>query len=721
MDDKGAGGSSSRPSRRFLSLGTKLGLGTLFVVLVASVLVFVQLVQRDRESLVAAKRTAADMVADLFAASLGAPLDFGDEDAVKSGLDNLGQNHEVSYAAVWQGESPTPLKQLHEGAASPERPKEPLTVVKEDRVECVRKVVGGEGKQVGLAVVHLSLASENATYRSNRQRIFILCLTLGVFTMALLIALSRRLIVRPLETLLHATQDIERGKRVERIATGTNDEIGRLAIAFDRMNRAIFEREQQLAEAHHDLRELFDHMRQAILVFGPEGLVERTASKQAAQVFGSDDLTGKRVQDLLYPDAGSWDAELRAFEDWRGLAFGIEGERWQDLEALAPHDARIGSGGSERVLTLEFRPIVADGVVSRVMLLASDETEKRKLEREFAEQGERHARQMAVMRRLVSGGGRQLVAFLETARSRMKSADELLADKTSITTDEVEKVFRHLHTLKGEARAFELEELASLLEGLEERLVDLRERAKEAPASLEAAGPDLRSGFGSAVELLDRAENMLIEASPQGRAVLDQVTVSRLDLAKLVEVAEKHGGEVKKRAEALITPRFGEIATHLVDQGPGWAKTEQKDVRVEIDGRDVGVSGELGRVLGGVLTHLVRNAIAHGIEKTGVVLLQARAGEREGVPIISIEDDGIGVPDEGLLAQAAERKTPLSYAQTSFRPTDSDSQSPLAGRGVGLAAVTEDLARANYAIWVEHREPRGTRFVLKPRPAGVGK
>ena len=39
--------------------------------------------------------------------------------------------------------------------------------------------------------------------------------------------------IQPLETLLHATKDIERGKRVERIATGTNDEIGRrLGMAY---------------------------------------------------------------------------------------------------------------------------------------------------------------------------------------------------------------------------------------------------------------------------------------------------------------------------------------------------------------------------------------------------------------------------------------------------------------------------------------------------------
>jgi chemotaxis protein histidine kinase CheA len=321
---------------------------------------------------------------------------------------------------------------------------------------------------------------------------------------------------------------------------------------------------------------------------------------------------------------------------------------------------------------------------------------------------------------------------LETARERVRAADALLAERTSISGDDVEKVFRHLHTLRGEARAFELEELASLLEGLEERLVELRDLAKEAPASLEAAGPDLRSGFGSALELLDRAETMLIEASPQGRAVLDQVTVSRTELAKLIEVAEKQGGAVKQAAHALVTPRFGEIATRLAEQAPGWAVSEAKRVGLEIDGRDLGVAGELGRVLGGVLTHLVRNAIAHGIEApeerksagkpdVGLVLLQARAGEKEGAPIISVEDDGAGIADDTLLAKAADEETPLSYVATnSFRPAGAEAQSGLAGRGVGMAAVTEDLARANYAIWVELREPHGTRFVLKPRPSPTG-
>ncbi len=709
----------SKPSGRFISIGTKLGLGMLVVVLVASVLVFIQLVQRDRESLVAAKRTAADMVADLFAASLKAPLDFGDEDAVKAELDNLGQNREVSYAAVWQGDAPRALAELHTSAPGAGRPAAPGTTVTVDRVECVRSVLGGEGKQVGLAVVHFSLASENAAYQKNRQRIFILCLILGLGTMALLIALTRRQIVQPLEALLRATRDIERGQRGGQVATGHNDEIGRLATAFDRMNAAIFEREQQLAEAHHDLRELFDHMRQAILVFGPEGIVEKTASKQAARVFGSDDLAGQRVQELLYPEAGGWDAELRAFEAWCGLAFDIDLESWERVEPLAPRDVRIGPTGSEHVLSLEFRPIVSGSKVERVMLLAIDETEKRRLQREVVEQGERHARQMAVMRRLVSGGGRQLVTFLETARTRVGRADRLLTDREHITAVDVEKLFRHVHTLKGEASAFELEELASLLDGLEERLVELRERAKEADASLESAGPDLRSGFGSALELLNRAEQMLIEASPQGRAVLDQVTVSRTDLAKLLEMAEGLGGKFRQAAQALVTPRFAEIAERLVEQAPGWAEEQKLELSVEIDGHDVHVSGELGRVLGGVLTHLVRNSIAHGLKdaKTGLVLLRAEASD--GSPIISVEDDGGGVP-EGALAQAAENKTPLAYAGTeSFRPAGSESGS-LSGRGVGLTAVVEDLARADYALYVERRTPRGTRFVLRPRSKAGG-
>jgi hypothetical protein len=90
-----------RQSSRIVSIGTKLALATIAVLSVASALLFVELTGRERQSLVRAKETAADMVADLLAASLSAPLDFADADAIGKELDEVRATPIVTCAAAW--------------------------------------------------------------------------------------------------------------------------------------------------------------------------------------------------------------------------------------------------------------------------------------------------------------------------------------------------------------------------------------------------------------------------------------------------------------------------------------------------------------------------------------------------------------------------------------------------------------------------------------------
>jgi hypothetical protein len=86
---------------RLVSIGWKLGLAVVVVVTTAMAVAFFHFTAREKAGLVDAKQQAAEMVADLFAASLRAPLDFVDEGAVKSELDNLRQNRDVIEASVW--------------------------------------------------------------------------------------------------------------------------------------------------------------------------------------------------------------------------------------------------------------------------------------------------------------------------------------------------------------------------------------------------------------------------------------------------------------------------------------------------------------------------------------------------------------------------------------------------------------------------------------------
>ena len=75
-----------------------------------------------------------------------------------------------------------------------------------------------------------------------------------------------------------------------------------------------------------------------------DGIVRGAQSRQAAEVFENDELRGADVKKLLYPDAGAWDAELKAFEQWVALAFEAGAEAWDEVAKLAPPSVRLGAG-----------------------------------------------------------------------------------------------------------------------------------------------------------------------------------------------------------------------------------------------------------------------------------------------------------------------------------------------------------------------------------------
>ena len=158
-------------------------------------------------------------------------------------------------------------------------------------------------------------------------------------------------------------------------------------------------------------------------------------------------------------------------------------------------------------------------------------------------------------------------------------------------------------------------------------------------------------------------------------------------------------------------------------------------MHLDVEGREVRLPPRLARVLGGVLTHLVRNAVAHGIEPPparvesgkppgGTIRIAAIAGDAGAAgPTIVVEDDGRGLDVDAI----AERATQLGMEVTG-RSRRSLSElvfvaglstraeaGALAGRGVGLGAVREDLERVGYEVEVASEPGKYTRFTMKPR------
>jgi HPt (histidine-containing phosphotransfer) domain-containing protein/HAMP domain-containing protein/anti-sigma regulatory factor (Ser/Thr protein kinase) len=728
----GAEGGSSRSVT--ISIGTKLALATVLVLGVVSVVLFVELADRERQSLVRAKETAAAMLADLFSASLSAPLDFADSEAVEKEIDEVRASSIVTCAAVWQeGQGGVAGERIASGPPECVGTLVPETTsmarVYDDRIVVSRVVLGRSATPVGLASVVFSLVPENTAYKASRLRILGLSLALAGGTATLLILIARSQIVSPLRTITAAAVRMREGDRSARVDFTSGDEIGVLAGAFNAMGSAVADREASLQAVTLSLRELFDHMRQAICAFGPDAIVHGAASAQAKRLFARADLEGQSIRDLLYGHEGKDAVDARAFDEWVSLAFSLAPDHWSDLDELAPKLAVLRrEGGEEIPLELEFRPVARGDKIERVMLLATDVSDKRRLERAVQTKDAEHARRMAAMRRLIAGGSQVFLGFIEAARQRVATCIAALGPRpTRLETHDIDEMFRHVHTIKGEARSFELPEVESIASLLEADLDGVRGRLRHDASSLTAAEHAVLAG--RLVELekaIARGSEVFVAASPIGRAALEQVTVQRSDLTALLELAQGRDEALREVAGRLSARPFGESAASLADNAPSWAELEGKQLRVSVEGREVGVPPGLAKVLGGVLTHLVRNAIAHGIEapadreragKPQEGTLKLQASERDGRLEITVEDDGGGIDAAAIAAKAKElglAPSPAGSLETMFAAglTTAQSGAALAGRGVGLGAARSDLEGAGYTLRVETELGRFTRFTL---------
>jgi two-component system, chemotaxis family, sensor kinase CheA len=721
-----------------ISIGTKLALSISGVLAIVAIAAGLELVENSREQLVEGKRTATTMVVDLFAASVAPALDFGDVDSMQTEVEKLAANPDVDQASLWDASDSTPVVKYSRRAerAIVVRPMEASTVVGPEAIRLARTLTAPDGTPLGSLVVVFSLAPENARFAESRVRILGLTGLFAVLTGLIMVALSRRIVVTPIMDLARAARKLEQGEWRD-VAVKSGDELGRLGTAFNAMASAIVEREQRLAELNGRLQELLDHMRQAIVVFDASGTLDAVRSRQAEVLFEGATSESVRVQDLLYPnEEGSVDAV--AFEEWISVAFSMPPDAWEEVAELAPREVVVGlQGGGERTLALDFRPIRENGSLMRVMMLATDETEKRRLERAVKAQDEEHGRQMAAMRRLVAGGGQLLVTVLDRARERLLHCEGLVGgDGGKLELGLVEQLFQHAHSVKGEARAFDLVVLEAEAAELEDYLAILRGRLREhQDLRIEDVREAIAARTGATRQAVDAAAEMLVRASPIGAAILEQVTVQRRDVVSLLELAGDRDDDLGRAISRVASRPFGESLLGLLDSVPRWAEREDKRVRVEVEGRDVLIPPDLARVLPDVLTHLVRNALAHGIEtglerkelgkhEVGVIVAECRASQRG--PIIVVADDGGGVdtdqvlaarrvlsPREGEWDERSERGRVLDYLFEDGLTT-AESARPLAGRGVGLGAVRADLASIGYAVRMESSQGRGTRVVIEP-------
>ncbi|MDX2169780.1 MAG: ATP-binding protein [Deltaproteobacteria bacterium] len=218
------------------------------------------------------------------------------------------------------------------------------------------------------------------------------------------------------------------------------------------------------------------------------------------------------------------------------------------------------------------------------------------------------------------------------------------------------------------------------------------------------------AGFSVAAHALDEAESLL--DAVRGAAA-DLPAPGGLDALR--RVVARVRGEVGSGA-AQSTPGTLAVLWPLLARATAEAAaSERKFVALETLGGECAVGGVTLTALRGVLLHLVRNAVAHGIEppaaraavgkpRVGRVVVDAEGDD--GVLLLSVADDGRGL-DRTAIAHVAGGDEPAEAAVLRSGVSTRGAADALAGRGVGLDAVAHAISALGGDLSIESRDGAG--------------
>jgi two-component system chemotaxis sensor kinase CheA len=164
------------------------------------------------------------------------------------------------------------------------------------------------------------------------------------------------------------------------------------------------------------------------------------------------------------------------------------------------------------------------------------------------------------------------------------------------------------------------------------------------------------------------------------------------------------------------------------------ARQCNREVDLELSGQETDLDKGILDAIAEPLTHLVRNAVSHGIEpaaersasgKSPRGTIRLHAFHQGNQVVVEVSDDGRGIDankvrDKAIqlgivTAEEAARFTEAETLELIFRPgfTTAEQVTEVSGRGVGMDIVQSVLNRLKATIHIETRLGQGTKFRLK--------
>lgn len=244
-------------------------------------------------------------------------------------------------------------------------------------------------------------------------------------------------------------------------------------------------------------------------------------------------------------------------------------------------------------------------------------------------------------------------------------------------------------------------------------------------------GATIRVDLDRVDRLIDLVGELVINQSmlaqrvmEAGIARLSDVAVGLDDLEHLTREIQDSVMAIRAQPVRPIFQRMSRVVREVADM-------TGKSARLVTEGENCEVDKTVIERLADPLTHMIRNAIDHGLEKPEDRLAAGKseqgtvrmvAAHRSGRVVIEVSDDGAGINRSRVRQIAIDRGIVSEDAQLSdseiddliFAPgfSTADTISDVSGRGVGMDVVRRSIQALGGRITITSRPGLGTTFTL---------
>lgn len=498
--------------------------------------------------------------------------------------------------------------------------------------------------------------------------------------------------------------------------------VGDLRHINENLEHLIAERTAALREKTNDIQAMLQNMPQGVLTLTAGNKVHPEYSAYLGTILETQDIAGRDVMDLVFSGSDLGADARSSLEVSMASVIGEDSMNYEFNSHLLVSECGITTpSGAAKALEFTWSPITDDNdSVEKLMLCVRDVTELRRLAAEAAGQ----KRELELIGEILAVSQEKFQSFIESSQAFIAENRQVIQGKSSRDADAVNLLFRNMHTIKGNARTYGLLHLtnvvheceqdydllrkdegavwdgAALLARLDEVEALVAEYHKINDQTLGRKGPG-RRGSVEKFLMVDRAQLSSALQSVQG--------VDRSSLQGMQQAI----AALEKTLKRMGTEPLPEILSGVVDSLPSLAQELGRAApQVRIDDHGLAIKSQMAGLLRNLFTHLLRNAVDHGIEPAA----ERQAAGKPAQGLISLDaqvqgdklrmllrDDGRGLAlakireralERGLIEQGAALNDE-QVAQLIFLPGFSTAEhvTEVSGRGVGMDAVKDFLAR----------------------------